>query len=119
MPCRLNLGLGFGSFGGFPLWWWDSEPAYVAPPLVTLPADAPRGGVQLDVEPRRAEVYVDGTYAGIVSEFSGYYQHLEVAAGPHVITIVAPDYDPLILDVIVSPGRTATYRASLMRAYGR
>ena len=77
------------------------------------------GGVQLDVQPWRAQVYADGTYVGIVEDFNGYYRHLELAAGPHVITIVAPEYDPLIFDVMVSPGRTITYRATLSRALGR
>ena len=77
------------------------------------------GGVQLDVQPWRAQVYADGTYVGVVEDFSGYYRHLELAAGPHVITIVAPDHDPLIFDVMVSPGRTITHRATLSRAPGR
>jgi hypothetical protein len=77
------------------------------------------GGVQLDVQPWRAQVYADGAYVGLVEDFSGYYRHLELAAGPHVITIVAPDHDPLIFDVMVSPGRTITHRATLNRAPGR
>jgi hypothetical protein len=88
----------------------------VGPPL---PDTGLRGGLQLDVQPWRAEVYVDGTYAGLVEDFSGYYRHLEIAAGPHVITIVAPDHDPLVFEVMVSPGRTITHRATLSRAAGR
>jgi hypothetical protein len=29
----------------------------------------PIGGVQLDLEPRRAQVFVDGAYAGIVDDW--------------------------------------------------
>jgi len=75
------------------------------------------GGLQLDIEPRRALVYVDGWYAGVVDQFSGYYHHLEVAAGPHTIEILATDYEPLAFDVAISPGRTTTYRASLQRRF--
>lgn len=71
------------------------------------------GGLQLDVEPRRAQVYADGRYVGVVDDFRGYYQHLQIGAGSHVIEIVAADYDPLIIRVTVSPGRTTTYRGSL------
>ena len=75
--------------------------------------DAPTGGVQLDVLPWSAEVYVDGELAGRVEEFRGYYHHLEIAAGPHVLSIVKPGFDPLTVDVVVVPGRTVTYRATL------
>jgi hypothetical protein len=92
---------------------------------VMLPSVPPRqrpglaGGLQLDVEPRRALVYVDGWYVGVVDDLSGYYRHLDTVAGRHIIEIVAPDYEPLIVDVTVSPGRTTTYRNSLTRAPGR
>ena len=87
--------------------------------LVPPPEGGPTGGLQLDVEQRRAQVYVDGAYAGLVADFSGYFHHLDLVAGPHVIEILAPDYEPLIVEVMVSPGHTATYRAALTRAPGR
>jgi hypothetical protein len=71
------------------------------------------GGVQLDVQPWRAQVYVDGAYAGVVDDFKGYYHHLEISAGPHVIMIVMPGYDPLIVDTLISPGQVITYRGTL------
>jgi len=103
-------------------WLWDGLPPIgVGGALVQspLPGQAGTGGVQLDVQPWRAQVYVDGVAAGSVEEFTGYYHHLEVNAGPHAIVIVAPDYEPLILDVFVSPGQVATYRGTLTRAPGR
>jgi hypothetical protein len=90
-----------------------------APLAFPFPSDAAPGGVQLDVQPWRAQVYVDGTYVGVVRDFTGYYHHLEIGAGPHVIAIVTPDYEPLVLDVIVSPARVMTYRGTLSRASGR
>jgi hypothetical protein len=73
------------------------------------------GGLQLDVEPRRALVYVDGWFLGVVDEYSGYYHHLDLFAGPHHVVFVASGYDPLIALVTVSPERTTTYRGSLNR----
>jgi len=90
----------------------------MAPPLY-LPRQDPAGGLQLDVEPRRAVVYVDGWYAGVVDAFSGYYRHLEIGADWHTLEIVAPDYEPLVVDVMISPNRTTTYRSSLNRAPGQ
>ena len=97
-----------------PYWWLAPEildnriaPAAAVPPL--------SGGLQLDVEPRRALVYVDGALAGTVDQFSGYFRHLETTAGYHVIEFFAPDYEPLSIAVTVVPGKTTTYRGWLNR----
>lgn len=84
----------------------------VVPPFVS---ELPTGGLQLDVEPRRAMLYVDGRPLGPVSQFSGYYQHLDLPAGPHHLDFLDADYDPFFIDLVVTPGRTTTYRASLSR----
>ncbi len=77
--------------------------------------ERPTGGLQIDVEPRRALVYVDGRHAGTVEAFSGYYRHLDLAAGPHIIELLADGYEPLSAEVLVTPGRTTTYRGTLNR----
>jgi hypothetical protein len=122
---RSQFPLRFSWFGLMvfdPSWLWAPSVA----DETSLPPSAPplqqqklAGGLQLDIEPRRALVYVDGWYAGMVEDFSGYYHHLETSAGWHMIEIVAPDYQPLMFDVAVSPGRTTTYRNSLNRAPSR
>ena len=117
-----------GPFGIGAFWFWGGglwapgipSSAYGAGVVGGPPLEgAPVGGVQLDIDPRNAQVYVDGAYVGVVEEFSGYFRHLDLAAGPHSIAIVASGYEPLILDLIVAPGRTLTQRATLPRAYGR
>lgn len=77
------------------------------------------GGLQLDIEPRRGLVYVDGWYVGVVDQFSGYYRHLDLGAGFHTVEILSTDYEPLAFDIAIAPGRTTTYRGSLQRATGR
>ena len=64
--------------------------------------------------PRNAEVYVDGYYAGIVDNFDGVLQHLELTPGPHQIEIRAYGFAPLVFDVNAIGGRTITYRARLI-----
>jgi hypothetical protein len=112
-----------GRFGFWPWGAWLPVPLYSGygePGAYASPLEgAPVGGLQLDIDPRRAQVFVDGTYAGVVEEFSGYYHHLELSAGPHDISVVASGYEPLSFHVIISPGATMTQRASLSRAYGR
>jgi len=100
-------------------WLWapsDVDQTFVPRAVPPSVESVPAGGLQLDVEPRHAQVYADGWYIGVVDDFSGYYHHLEIGAGSHIIEIVAPDYEPLIIQVAVSPGRTTTYRGSLNRA---
>jgi len=106
----------------FPFFWgWvtlSSGVEVTQAPTASLD-DAPTGGVQLDVLPRRARVFVDGVLVGRVDDFHGYYQHLTVAAGPHQIAIIEPGYEPLVLDLTVPPGRTMTYRGTLSQALSR
>jgi len=105
-----------GPLQPFPIWWnWAVVALPESATLEQLPfgPNAPTGGVQLDIQPWSAEVYVDGASVGRVEQFRGYYQHLTLPAGPHVIAVVAPGRDPLILGVTVVPGRVVTERASL------
>lgn len=44
------------------------------------------GSLRLLVEPREARVYVDGYYAGIVDDFDGIFQRLNLSPGRHEIT---------------------------------
>jgi hypothetical protein len=108
------------SFDTVPVWpLWEGILPVVPMEAVQPSQTELRGGLQLDVQPWRAEVYVDGAYAGVVQDFGGYYRPLELIPGPHAITIVAPDFDPLMFDIVIVPGRTMTYRGTLSRASGR
>lgn len=100
--------------GSFPLfWYWDGRADEVAEPAPPALEDAPSGGLQLDVLPWRARVYLDGVFVGRVDDFTGYYRHLNAAAGSHDVVIVETGYEPLVLRVLVQPGRTTTFRATL------
>ena len=75
----------------------------------------PTGGIRLNVEPRFADVYVDGYYAGIVDDFDGHFQHLDLVPGPHHIEITAPGFQPLQIDVTIQPHHRVEYRGTLLR----
>jgi hypothetical protein len=75
------------------------------------------GEVRLAVQPRWAEVYVDGFFAGTVDEFDGVFQSLRLESGPYHLEIVAPGFEPLEVDIRVSPGRKITYRAEMRREF--
>ena len=77
----------------------------------------PYGGVRITGVPRDAQVFADGYYVGVVNDFDGIFQHLNLEAGPHHIEIVEPGLQPIAFDVIVRPGQTITYRAEIYGAY--
>jgi hypothetical protein len=115
---RSRIGQRLG-VAAFPIFWGWSVPLFYVDSPVPLPDDAPTGGVQLDVTPWRSRVYADGVLMGRVGDFSGYYHPLELVAGPHQITIVDEGYQPMVLDVVVTPGRTITSRATLAEQVSR
>ena len=71
------------------------------------------GRVRIVGARRDAAVYVDGYYVGIVNDFDGVLQHLDLEPGPHQIEIRVPGFAPTAVDVNVRPGRTITYRPDI------
>jgi PEGA domain len=53
---------------------------------------APDASVKFDVKPKKAKVYVDGFYAGIVDDFDSPFQRLYTAPGAHEITLFLEGY---------------------------
>jgi hypothetical protein len=72
------------------------------------------GALRIVDAPRDAQVFVDGYYAGVVDDYDGVFQHLNLEAGPHRIEIDVAGFEPIDFDVNVSPGQTITYRAQLL-----
>jgi hypothetical protein len=72
------------------------------------------GSLRLQVEPRDAQVYVDGYYAGVVDDFDGHFQHLDLSPRPHRVEIRAPGYQPLVFDVVIQPHHKTDYRGRLL-----
>ena len=101
-----SLGVYYGSDGYYPYGYTPRE--YYDP----IPG-RPYGGLRITDMPRDAQVFADGYYVGIVNDFDGIFQHLNLEAGPHHIEILLPGgYDPPVaFDVYIEPGRTVTYRA--------
>jgi hypothetical protein len=71
----------------------------------------PYGGLRITDAPRWARVFADGYYVGLVNDFDGIFQHLNLEAGPHRIEIEDDGYGAIAFDVYIRPGQTITYRA--------
>jgi len=74
---------------------------------------APYGGVRIQVAQRDAEVYADGYFAGVVDNFDGSLQSLNLEPGAHRIEVRAPGFESASFEVYAQPGRTITYRTNL------
>lgn len=71
------------------------------------------GGLRIDGAPSDAQVYVDGNYAGIVNDFDGRLQHMNLQSGTHQIEVRPSGQPPLLFNVNITPGQTITYHAGM------
>jgi hypothetical protein len=111
------LGLGPGAYSfssefgyGYPF----AAPSSFAYASDLFDIEGPTGGLRLKVEPKQAQVFVDGYYAGIVDDFNGRFQHLDVAPGPHHVEVRSSGYEPLEFDITIQPRHTIEYRGALV-----
>jgi hypothetical protein len=96
---------GYGAYPyAYPSGYWGGYAGYPVQPY---------GGVRIAIAQRDAEVFVDGYFAGIVDDFDGTLQQINLEPGAHRIEIRAPGYQPSTFEVNVMPGRTVTYRTEL------
>lgn len=80
-------------YGGYPYWYDWNYPAYDV-----------TASVHLHVKPDRAAVYVDGYYAGVVDDFDGTFQSLDVEPGGHTITLYLDGYQTFQRSVYTTLG---------------
>ena len=99
-----SLGVYYGSGGYYPYGY--TPRAYYEP----IPGRL-YGGVRITGAPRDARVFADGYFVGIVDDFDGIFQHVNLEAGPHRIEVEWGGYQPIAFDVYVRPGETTTFRA--------
>ena len=103
---------GYGAPYGYPYRYGYPPYGYGYPAY----AARPYGGVRIDLPQREAEVYVDSYYVGIVDDFDGALQQVNLEPGPHRVEVRLDGFEPVAFDVNVEPGRTITYRSALRQA---
>ena len=97
-------GYGYGYYPGRPAVYGDGRYRYDV------------GSLRLDVMgPKDAQVLVDGYYAGIVDDFDGAFQSLDLESGSYRVEIAAPGFEPLVFDIRIQPGQKINYRGELRR----
>jgi hypothetical protein len=102
-----------GLWGYYDPFWFGDPWLY---PDYTYPGayGEPTGSVRLEVKPKTAQVYVDGYYAGAVTDFDGYFDHLNLMPGGHRIEMRAPGYQTLTVNVYVQPGHTTDWKGNMV-----
>lgn len=79
------------------------------------PTERRFGSIRIKADPKTAKVYVNGALVGIVDEFDGLTDHLELEAGAHQLELRAEGYETFITDVTVEPDKVRTERISLKK----
>jgi PEGA domain len=104
---------GFGAYWGYPSYYgpWGYG-AYWGYPYYY---DYGPGGssLKVEVQPKSAEVFVDGYFAGIVDQFDGMFQSLSIEPGEHEITIYQEGYRSIRQKLYLSPGSTMRVKGAL------
>jgi hypothetical protein len=73
------------------------------------------GSVKTEVTPKQAEVYVDGYYAGVASDFDGVFQGLHTVAGGHTLTLHLDGYRTVTENIYVRPDSTVKVKEAMAR----
>ncbi len=73
-----------------------------------------RGSVRLQVEPREAEVFIDGYFAGTVDDFDGIFQRLNIEPGEHDLLVYLPGHRTFEQRVYLQPGKTFRVRHTMV-----
>jgi len=81
-------------------------------PTYNSPAETENGGINFNITPPDALVYVDNRYVGVASSFSTS-QPLWLAAGSHRIELLATGFAPVSLEVNVVAGQVIPCSVSL------
>ena len=105
-----------GFYGYGPGWGYPYGPYGYGAVLQQQRLPEDQGGIRLQMNPKQAQVTVDGYFVGVVDDFDGMSQRLSLEAGPHKIEIAAPGYEPFALEVNILRAQTIKYRGAVAAA---
>jgi hypothetical protein len=106
------------AYGGYPYYGYAGYPYYGYPccgyPYAPYYAySAAWASVRLEMKPREAEVFVDGYYVGVVDNFDGVFQRLDMPTGQHELAVYSPGYQTWKQQTLFRPGEGYHYTGNL------
>ncbi len=114
-----------GSFGYPSLWYYDQwgpwgpwgpyGPGPFRPYPYGYRFDEFAAAIRFDVEPKDAEVYVNGSFAGEIDDYDGLFQRLRLRPGSHEIVVYRQGYRSFRDSIYVEPYQTRKLRFDLER----
>ncbi len=106
-----------GGYGYYQHWmydpWYQWGPHGYPPYGYRYGVQDLTASIRIDAEPRQAQVFVDGYYAGIVDDFDGVFQRLRVEPGGRTITIFLEGYRTEEQRLYLRPGTDQRVRLTL------
>ncbi len=101
------------AWGYHPLWWdpfwWPAAPFYHPGLFTEFPRGEDKGEIKLAVEPKQAEVFLDGAFAGAADGLKNFW----LAPGAYDLAIKLPDRSPFEKRIYVLTGKTLRISATL------
>ena len=104
-------GFGAGYYGYDPFWYGDDYP-------YEGPEDVVTGGARREIPQKDAQGFGDGAYAGIVDDFDGHFQHLDLTPGRHRIETRLPGFQTMTVNAYVQPDHTTDLKATMVPTPG-
>jgi hypothetical protein len=106
---------GWGGFYGYPAFYYGGfyGPPYPYARVFYSPLDRAPAALRIEVKPVEAEVYIDGYLAGIVDEFDGFFQRLNVPPGNHEIVLYLEGHRTIREKLHFSPGESYKIRRAM------
>jgi hypothetical protein len=92
--------------GYYSPFFWGAYAQYPYPPYYGPIYYDYTGSARLQVTPRNTQVYVDGYFVGLVDEFDGYLQRLNVEPGEHELQLHLEGHRTFTQKVLFSRGST-------------
>ena len=128
---RPRFSLGFGLWLGYPVTYPYDVYGYPYPSTYPYPDAsypyssgsvnvAPRtnpasGGLSFEISPATAEVYVDGEYAGVVSDFTPNMPPLGLTPGRHRIEVRENGFETMAFDANIVAGQVLPFQGTMQR----
>ena len=98
------------------LWPGYYVPQSVMPSVQAVPTEIPVGWLRFEATPEAGQVFVDGAYAGVISDYGTSGRALDLQAGRHRIDVRATGYVTQSFDVEIRPNEITRFRGDLERA---